>query len=171
MSQSRWDGVTCARFSRMSTTFEGVPAEAALMLLSAQKPVYAGRGEQKLKIVDNGFLWLQIAPENGFWWLTAMYDENAGLIQFYFDITSGNHIDPDGECWFYDAFVDVIITPGSPARIVDEDELACALESGGISENIAAQAISNARNTALLYENCAQLEQYCDHLLHLMMET
>lgn len=169
MSESRWDGVRPSAYRRMSVMFEGSPAEASLMTLSADAPVYAGRGAHRLRIIDDGYLWLQLAPKDGFWWLTAMYDDRARLVQFYFDITTGNRTGC-GECSFEDIYVDVVITPGSSARIVDEDELRDACAAGDIGQEDAERALENARTVARKYENCAELEKFCSELLQKLIK-
>lgn len=165
MAQSRWKSAGVAAYAHEMVEYADAPAAAGLVVLSASSPVYAGRGEDRIKIVDEGFLWLQLAPEDGFFWLTAMYDEKARLVQFYFDITLGNHIRADGESWFTDAFVDVVITPGSPPRLLDADELAQARQEGILTAAQAAAALEHAHAVMHDYADCSALAAYCEKLL------
>lgn len=165
MGQSRWAGVGAAQYLHEMVQYEGSPAAAGLLVLTADTPVYAGHGAGRIKIVDEGFLWLQLAPENGYFWLTAMYDEKARLVQFYFDLTLGNHIRADGESWFADAFADVVITPGQAPRLLDVDELAQAQREGLLCAQQAQAVLCHARRIACRYADCSALAAYCRKLL------
>lgn len=165
MNESRWAGVKARAFAQDMVCRGGIEYAAGLMRLSAKDPVYAGRGENRLKIVDEGYLWLQLAPRDGWWWLTAMYDEKARLVQFYFDITLGNLLAPDGESRFADAFADVVISPGQEPRIVDEDELWQAVQEGLLSREQAELVMDRARLIALKYRDCEELVSFCRRLL------
>ncbi len=165
MGESRWKTAGVARYVHEIVEYAGAPAAAGLVVLSACAPVCVGSGEKRLKIVDEGFLWLQLAPADGFFWLTAMYDETARLVQFYFDVTLGNHIRADGESWFTDAFADVVITPGEPPRLLDLDELERARQEGLLSMRQAQEVQKNARKIAREFSDCRQLSAYCRVLL------
>lgn len=165
MGESRWKNVKAAQYCHQIVEYDGAPAAAGLVRLSTDTPVYAGRGENRIKIVDEGFLWLQLAPEDGFFWLTAMYDEKAQLVQFYFDLTLGNHIRADGESWFCDAFADVVITPGLAPRLLDADELAQAQCEGLLTAAQADEIERFARKIMRDYAECSALALYCKNLL------
>ena len=165
MGESRWKNARAAAYRHTMTVFDGVPAAAGLVTLSASEPLWVGPEGYRRRVVDEGFLWLQLAPRGGAWWLTAMYDENARFVEFYFDITAGNHISPDGESWFDDLFVDVVFTPGEAPRIVDEDELEEAARIGVISREQARAALRQARMICERFSDTAGLERFCGDLL------
>lgn len=81
-------------------------------------------------ILDTGYYWLQIAPENAYWWLTVMYDSSLHLVQYYFDLTAGNELCGSGESSFSDLFLDVVMTPAGQVFLLDADELEKALQEG-----------------------------------------
>ena len=170
MNESRWKGASSAAYAETGTEFEGEKCTAGLVLLSTDSPVYAGHGADRIKIVDEGFLWLQLAPEGGFWWLTAMYNEKAELIQFYFDVTFGNMLKKDGESCFTDAFADVVITPGLAPRVLDRDELEAAVKEGLLSEAEAEDVLAKAEYLASRFADCRALSEKCDELLKLLMK-
>ncbi len=85
------------------------------------------------KIADVQYKWLQFAPKDEHYWLTAMLNENDELFELYFDITKENHID-DKNPWFVDMELDVVIPCDEDAYIEDEDELLIALENGDITK-------------------------------------
>ncbi len=170
MGESRWKDVRAAAYRHTMTVFDGVPAAVGLVKLSADRPVCVGPEGHRRRVVDEGYLWLQLAPENGFWWLTAMYDEQARFVEFYFDVTAGNHIEEDGESWFDDLFVDVVFTPGEPPRIVDADELALAQREGLISCVQAQAALAQAEAICREFADPTNLEKTCEALLQALKE-
>lgn len=86
-------------------------------------------------LVANGYYWLQMAPKNKNYWITAMFNEKKELVQFYFDVTKQNIIKNNGKSYFYDFFLDVVILPNGESYLLDEDELLEALEIGEINQN------------------------------------
>ena len=54
--------------------------------------------------------------------LTAIYDENNSIIEWYFDIA--RKIGKDNELPYEDdLYLDVVVTPNGEAMLLDEDEL------------------------------------------------
>ena len=75
-----------------------------------------------VRIVDNGYCWMQIAPENENWWLTVMFNEREEIIQYYFDITLKNII-CGRDSSFRDLFLDVAALPEQTMELLDRNEL------------------------------------------------
>lgn len=124
--------------------FSGVAAKLWLEKVRAPLSV-SSCGGRKLTIADDGYAWLQLAPRNAHWWLTAMYDQTGTLVQCYFDITRQNHVDGRASC-FEDLMLDVIFTPEESPVLLDEDELREALSLGHITREEAAMAQQEARS-------------------------
>lgn len=93
-------------------------------------------------ITDNGYCWLQFAPKEGHIWLTAMYDPSLTLIQYYFDISYRNDVFPDGNAFFFDLFLDLVLLPDGTRFVLDEDELLAAEAAGQITPEMTALAFS-----------------------------
>jgi Protein of unknown function (DUF402). len=55
-----------------------------------KKPISSSLNGRTYDIVADGVYWLQLAPKNENWWLTALYDPDGIFKQFYFDITGGS---------------------------------------------------------------------------------
>lgn len=53
------------------------------------------------------------------------------MLQFYFDVTKRNIIDPPAH--FFDLFLDVTVDPDGKAKLLDRDELDAALDEGIIT--------------------------------------
>lgn len=114
-----------------------------LLLEKTRNPLETTLLRQKLIIADDGYLWMQIAPQNANWWLTVMFDESHELIQYYFDITKGNILCGE-ESRFYNLFLDVVALPDERAALLDRDELDEARSEGAVTENEYALACQTA---------------------------
>ena len=108
-------------------------------------PLTASMGGRMLTVADDGYAWLQIAPEGNNWWLTAMFDSARRIVQYYFDVTARNVLLGSGDSYFLDMFLDVVLLPGGQVFLLDQDELDDALQSGIISANEHQQAQSLAQ--------------------------
>ncbi len=130
-------------------TFGKVRGRKSLMIfreLTAPLTIHYDFGD--IRIADTGYAWLQIALEDQFFWLTAMFDAEENLIQLYFDITAGNSFqDPENPC-FTDMYLDIVVTAGGEIHVLDRDELADALARGAITREEAAHAESVCRELA-----------------------
>ena len=83
-------------------------------------------------IIEKGYFWLQFAPENENFWLTALIDKHGNFDHAYFDMTEYNVIDGENS-FFCDLYLDVAIKKNGDVFILDEDELTDALTRGEIS--------------------------------------
>lgn len=164
MSRPRWP-VAPPGFVHFACRDVTAPQEgvASLTVLSGiEKPLAVKTPEGPLVIVNNGFHWVQLAPRAKRWWLTAMFDGEKRLVQFYFDVTFENHILPHGGCWCRDAYLDVILNPDGSTRLLDEDELAAALATGEITRTEYDQACADAKAVMAQFTGHAgELETLC----------
>jgi predicted RNA-binding protein associated with RNAse of E/G family len=112
--------------------FDG--AVGLLKLLNVQGPCVKEYGNRAVTIIDKDYYWLQFAPKDQNYWLTIMYNQQEEIQQFYFDITQSNTILPNGESWFYDLYLDIVLLPDGTLFLLDEDELEEALTEGIITK-------------------------------------
>ena len=96
------------------------------------KPDIVDTVEGPFCIADQGYQWLELAPENGHFVLTAMFHDEQ-LFQQYIDITLLNNVAENGDAAFSDLFLDIVILTDGTPRIVDSEELDAALASGIIT--------------------------------------
>ncbi|MFC4353779.1 DUF402 domain-containing protein [Chryseomicrobium palamuruense] len=89
---------------------------------------------QILRIVDNGYSWLQHFPADGHHAVTTMFNENHDVIQTYIDICLQNGVDENGP-WWEDLYLDLIVFPSGEILLQDEDELEEAFTTGVISKS------------------------------------
>lgn len=122
----------------------------------------------EITIVDTGYRWLQIAPAGAHWWLTAMYDENGSIVQYYFDVAKETVVQGT-QSYFLDLYLDVVALPGGEIILLDRDELDEALQTGDITAADHQLAIDTA--DMLLRElpgNLPRLAQFCSNLLEFL---
>ncbi len=115
--------------------FNGVIALHAIQDVIGGPSVKQMEGKN-FTITDKGYYWFQYAPKNEHFWLTAMFDSDLNVIQYYFDITYRNEVFWDGEASFYDLFLDIVLLPNGHQVLLDEDELLEAYQSGQIPKDM-----------------------------------
>lgn len=81
-------------------------------------------------IIDDGYRWLVFLPEGRNWCMTALYDRQHEIIEWYFDIIAGQGMDESGKPWYDDLYLDIVLRPDGKIIILDEDELAQARGDG-----------------------------------------
>ena len=83
-------------------------------------------------ILANGFNWLEMYPEGENYAITAAYDIEDKIVEWYIDMCKENGIE-DGMPYEDDLFLDVVIVPDGRINILDEDELLDAEKNGIIT--------------------------------------
>lgn len=122
-------------------------------------------GTEKWRIADDGWCWLGWMRPDFPWALTAMRDENGKWVQFYFDIVSDMGCDADGRAWFEDCYLDIVLLPDGQVFLLDEDELAEALEKGEAAPEEAQKAREAAAELMrTLPEGVGRLEAFVQRL-------
>lgn len=124
-----------------------------LYMEEVKEPLYKIYNNVKIKIVDNGYYWLQIGIKNKRYWITAMFDENLRLIQYYIDVTKYNVIKDDGDSYFYDMFLDIVLLNDNSYYMLDNDELELALEENVINNEEIEEVRKIAKNIIQSLQN------------------
>lgn len=120
--------------------FTGVASLFTLLSLPAPRHLPDGR-----IFADEGYQWLQIAPIDRHWWLTAVYNNRGELFESYLDISLYNDLSSEEEPFFTDLLLDAVAAPYEDARLLDEQELTMALEQGLITKTQQQLALSTAQ--------------------------
>lgn len=170
IARSHWPRILARSAAFMSVGDSDFTGEAGLIRLErVGAPLEKTYGGKRVRIVDDGYCWLQLAAPDVPYWLTAMYDGEGNFIQFYFDISDRNVILPDGKSYFYDLLLDVVMTADGGIYILDEDELSSALAEGEITQAQYVKAQNAARAVvALLDEKREALLALCQRYLELL---
>ena len=116
--------------------YREIEGEASLLKIKKVKePLCKNCDGLNVKLADNGYYWLQLAISDKNYWITAMYDNNKNLIQYYIDITKENVIEKNGKSYFYDMFLDIVQLSDGSIFLLDEDELLEALNNKVIDKS------------------------------------
>ena len=116
-----------------------------LKMKDVEKPLFVN---DNICLLDNGYEWLKIYPDNEHYALTAMFDDNRNLIQWYFDIIKMSGLD-NNIPFVDDLYLDLVITPDGKFIVLDEDELKDALDKKEITDedfNLAYEYLEDTKN-------------------------
>lgn len=144
MKRSGWRRILDKDYiSDSGVLFDKYPGVISLSVFKKiTEPLVACNYFSDTLIVDNNYKWLQIALKDQHFWITAMFDKDDNFIQLYVDITKQNcFLEPDNP-YFYDLYLDIVVTNNKKVYILDRDELDIALENNNISKDDYDLAIS-----------------------------
>ena len=113
-------------------------------------------------------------PNNKSYTITAMYDENLNLIEFYIDMIDKIGMTNEGIPYMHDLFLDVVITYEREVYILDQDELYEALQNKEITPKQYDLANKTSKEVISFYtnkKNFEDLRNYCDKYLRKMLEN
>lgn len=134
MSKLKWKRVLERGYSIQDFEEQNLRGKVTLLWIKkVSNPCYKEYSDSAIKIADNGYYWLQIGIENANYWITAMYNENKKLIQYYIDITKKNYIINEIDPFYEDLFLDLVVLNDN-VFLLDEDELKQALKEKVIDE-------------------------------------
>lgn len=99
-------------------------------------------------LIDNGYYIMEYTPMDKLYNARVFIDKNLNAVSYYFDISLGNGVN-DGRPYYDDLFLDIIYgtETNNTVKILDEDELQKALESGQITK----------QNYDLAHSTCREL--------------
>ena len=123
---------------------------------------------KNLKILDNNFKWLEFYDYNSNVKLTAIYDDNDEIVEWYFDIS--NFIGKEFNLPFEDdLYLDVVLTKDNRILLLDIDELENAYNNNYIDKaqfdkayEVSNQLIKRLTNN---YEN---VKKFTDKFLNIL---
>lgn len=121
-------------------------------------------------IVDDNYKWLEFYDYNSKVKLTAIYDKDNKIIEWYFDIA--REIGKENGVPFEDdLYLDVVVTPTGEIILLDEDELKDALDRMEITSSEYENAYKEANQLMdRLSKAKEKLQEFTDKYLKLMLE-
>ena len=163
MKKSNWTRCLEKDYSYKKFQFDGFKGIVSLSKIKKLTgPLIIHYDFKDVLIADDNYTHLQFAFENENFWLTAMYDNNDNLIELYFDITNGNYFEEEDNPYFYDMFLDIVVTNDEEVYVIDQEELKAALDEGEISIGEYDKAIQTANNLYnYLEKNKKKVIEYC----------
>jgi predicted RNA-binding protein associated with RNAse of E/G family/RimJ/RimL family protein N-acetyltransferase len=145
IARSQWQIIKsskCVLFNTYQERFNGYAS--AVFVEEVREKLVCRLPGREFCLVDDGYSWIQRLPVGKNWSVTTMFDDKNNIIQWYFDITKQNSIDENGQPFYDDLYLDVVVFPTGEAVLFDEDELKEALESGDITQSDFDLAVSEA---------------------------
>jgi len=116
-------------------------------------------------LLDNDYSEIFFLPDGETWCLTAIYDANDDIVEWYFDITRKNAVDEDGKPYCDDLYLDAALLPNGQVLILDEDELKDALDNRKITQedfDLAYATLNWLKRNKIL--KVAFMEKLCERL-------
>ena len=111
---------------------------------SVKEPLFKTYGRHTFCIADKGYSWLQYYPKGEHFVVTAMFDEQNRIIEWYIDTCHTQGMTDQGVPWFDDLYLDVVVLKEGEVFLLDEDEL----EAAFLSKQISKEESNLAKQTA-----------------------
>jgi uncharacterized protein len=129
--RAHWRRVTERRFAVQRVDSDLFTGYLTLFWIDrVREPLWVPFRNQMICVADTGHCWLQLLPDRQRHVLTAMYDADGRLVQWYVDLVRAHGVDERGIPWYDDLYLDVIALPNGEVEIIDGDELEAALAAG-----------------------------------------
>ena len=120
-------------------------------------------------LYDNEYKWLEFYDYESRIRLTAIYDENNKIVEWYFDIARSIGKE-DGIPYEDDMYLDVVIRPNGDIVLMDEDELKEAFDKKEMTKKEYDEAYKVANDLIeKLKNNKDKLQEYTDKYLRKML--
>lgn len=169
MRRDEWSRILEKKVRIKDFTYGDFKGKISLLKIEkVTEPLWVGYGEKKVKIADEHHSWVQIAPENGFFWITAMFDEQDKPFEIYIDMTDGNHTEAENP-YFVDMYLDYAISDDMVIEL-DRDELEEAFANGTITQMQYERTLSEGEKLyASLKEHKEELRNFIEDSFHQFM--
>lgn len=99
----------------------------------SEAQIWKFNGEDMV-VCDRGIKWMSILPQNDFYCITAMMNENEEILVWYIDMIESQGTDSDGIPYFNDLYLDLVVYPDGTIMVDDMDELEEALLQKDITQ-------------------------------------
>jgi uncharacterized protein len=130
-----WQRLRAQRFICQRIADGRVNGYATLLhMLEVSEPLWVMHHEQRIRIADAGYSWLQIFPEGANYTHTTMFDSDGEPVQEYIDLVAEQGVGEDGIPWYDDLYLDITWIPEGTPLLLDQEELEAAHAIGAITE-------------------------------------
>ena len=139
---------------------------ALINFLPGTKELHGVCDGRELCLVSAGYKWLVYLPMSKHWCLTAFYNADGELFEWYFDISRSNFLDENGAPCIDDLYLDLVVFPSGQVVTLDADELQDALDKGEITQddfNHAYKVHDQIKDSP--WVNVEYLKNLCDNLM------
>jgi predicted RNA-binding protein associated with RNAse of E/G family len=165
------DFIKSIRSKIVRTNEVGLTGYVALIQIDeVHYPGIVGDKGSEVCIADNGYSELSFLPDNENWYLTAIYDNNNDIIEWYFDITRRNSIDENGNPYCDDLYLDCALLPDGQILTFDEDQIKDALINNQITQkdfDMAYDVLNELKDQGIL--EVSYMENFCTKIKSKLM--
>ena len=141
-----WNRARTARFAALRLEEERFNGSVCLFYIDeAADPLSVQYNGHQVCILDDGCSWLRHFPAAQQHVVTTMFDPDGQILQWIIDICLLHGTDSDGNLWWDDLYLDIVILPSGEVFVLDIDELDEAFVSGVISQQYHAGAWQEAQ--------------------------
>lgn len=98
-----------------------------------------------IPICANGMKWFYILPQDDFYCITATMNEKDEILLWYIDMIADQGTEKNGNPYFDDLYLDLVVSPNGDICEYDMDELEEALRTDGITQSQYDLAVSTSR--------------------------
>lgn len=132
--------------------------------IKVANPIIVGNG---ICMMDTGYKWLEFYDYNSKNRLTAMYDNNGDIVEWYYDIS--RKIGKENESPYEDdLYLDIVITSNGKQIVLDEDELEEAFKNDEICEKDYEMAYDELKRLLVATKDKSnELKKFTDKYLEL----
>ena len=116
---------------------------------------------EDIVVCDKGLKWLSILPQNDYYCITAMMNQNNEILLWYIDMIANQGIDEDRIPYFDDLYLDLVVYPDGTVIEDDMDELEEALSNEDITSEQYNLAIETCNR--LKEETLSDIEAFIDY--------
>lgn len=132
--RANWRRVTHRQFKSKFVENDDFTGYVTLYSIFALRdPLWKTYGGHTFRIADKGYTWLQYYPKGAHYVVTAMFDDQGEIVEWYIDICKTQGVTDQGVPWFDDLYLDIVVLKNREVYLLDEDELDEALTKGLIS--------------------------------------
>ncbi|MEF2967291.1 DUF402 domain-containing protein [Paenibacillus sp. M1] len=132
--RANWRRVTQRQFKSKYVDSESFKGYVTSYTIHALKdPLWKTYGGHTFRVADKGYVWLQYYPKGAHYVVTAMFDEQGSIVEWYIDVCKTQGVTDQGVPWFDDLYLDIVVLKNGEVFLLDEDELDEALAKGLIT--------------------------------------
>lgn len=125
--------------------------------------IWKFKGED-IVVCAKGLKWLSVLPQNDFYCITAMMNQNNEILLWYIDMIASQGVDEDEIPYFDDLYLDLVVYPDGTVIEDDMDELEDALLDGDITSEQYNLAI--ATSDKLKEGTLSDIKSFIDYTHH-----
>lgn len=95
--------------------------------------IFRSVDDKRIKIMDNGYKWLQVTPLNANYNLITILDDKNEILQWEFHIIDNNEVDGKISLMFEDLILSLLVLPDGIKKVLGEEEIKKALYDNAIN--------------------------------------